>query len=334
MFWLKLLIVAATTIGKFSAAQPPDTGTTSATVQAPLNEREFRLITGDVRKGKIASANEQGLVLELDTGGFSERIPWAKFTQDTLKKLLRNPDTRPYATPFIEIPPEVKAKERARRVQRRRDFVAKTVPRVELPSPNAGLMATATTPVNLIVLGLLFAGNLYAAYEIAAFRNRSPALVCVVSVFLPVVGPLAFLSMPTRPESEADLEAQAGETAGQPADHPAPGRGVPAGGLSMAKGEKAGPAKLQPVTFTRGEATFDRRFFEIKFSGYFRVVLGEAEKEFVLVVKTVRNEYIAQRIARITGKEMHLQLLRGGTEAPVNFGEITQVELRPRSAVA
>jgi hypothetical protein len=101
--------------------------------------------------------------------------------------------------------------------------------------------------------------------------------------------------------------------------------------LSMAKMEKAAP-KLRPATYTRNDTTFDRRFFETKFPGFFRVVLGDAEKDFVLVIRTVRDEYVAQRIARITAREMHIQLRGTTIELVIPFGEITQVQVRHKDA--
>ena len=104
----------------------------------------------------------------------------------------------------------------------------------------------------------------------------------------------------------------------------------------MSKGHSGGStATVQPAIYTRNDTTFDRRFFETKFSGFFRVVLGEAEKDYIIVVKTVRDEYMAKRIARITTNELHLQLLHGGgAEKSVSFGEIVQVQLRHKDAKA
>ena len=39
---------------------------------------EYRLNNGDVLNGQAASFNDDGLVVRLDLGGFSPRIPWGK----------------------------------------------------------------------------------------------------------------------------------------------------------------------------------------------------------------------------------------------------------------
>jgi hypothetical protein len=52
----------------------------------------------------------------------------------------------------------------------------------------------------------------------------------------------------------------------------------------------------------------------------------------VLVVRTAKQEYIARRISRISSSEVHLQLLRGNTEAGVPFGEISEVLVRHKDA--
>jgi hypothetical protein len=84
--------------------------------------------------------------------------------------------------------------------------------------------------------------------------------------------------------------------------------------------------------YNRSNTTFDRRFFETKFTGFFRVVPAENEKDLVLVVKAAKSEYIARRISRISMGEMHLQLQRGGTEVSVPFGEIMEVSVRNKDA--
>ena len=84
--------------------------------------------------------------------------------------------------------------------------------------------------------------------------------------------------------------------------------------------------------FKRGDFTLNRRFIETKFSGFFRVVPTEAEKDLVFVVRTNKNEYIAKRISRISSNEMHVTLLRGGIEQMVPFADITELQIRHKDA--
>src|SRR6185437_3062346 len=76
---------------------------------------EYHLSNGDVLKGEAASFNDDGLVVRLDIGGFSPRIPWGKFTQETLKELSTNPQAKEFVEPYIDIPIEVKEKEKKKK---------------------------------------------------------------------------------------------------------------------------------------------------------------------------------------------------------------------------
>jgi hypothetical protein len=297
---------------------------------------EFRLTNGDVHRGDVASVDDDGLVIRLDIGGFSTRIGWGKLTQETLKELAKNPQAARFVEAFIEAPPEP-PKEKA---VKKRDIVVKPVPRLERLEKTS-VFASYNTPGGLAILIVLFLANIYAAYEIAVFRNRPAALVCGISAILPVVGPIVFLSLPTAGE-EGDPE-HGMAPAGAPGD-------VLASGGAVAQAKKTGPTpsglsvaapKLDnrteaPLTaggvYKRGDTTFNRRFFETKFAGLFRVVPSEAEKDLVLVIRAAKNEYIAKRITRIATNEMHVQTLRGGTEAMIPFGEIIEVQVRHKDA--
>lgn len=321
MLWLKILTMSA-----MLAAQS-EVGLRNVTGLKGKSEvpNEYKLVTGDVYHGEYSSPNEDGVVIKLGSGGFSERIPWAKFTQDTVKKLAAIPELTPMAGPFVDIPSEVKAQLAARRAARKMSFTPKPVSKIELPSGKPEFLATLMSPINLGMLGLLFVGNLFVAFEAAIFRNRPIALVCGVSAVLPVLGPILFLATPTLEEESSD--GGAGETVSEGAPEVAAKGG--ATNLAMAARSEKAVATLQPATYTRKDTEFDRRFFEVKFAGFFRVVLGEAEKEFEIVIKTPRDELVCKRIARITANEMHVQLVKsGGREAKVTFEEITQVQLR------
>ena len=301
---------------------------------------EFKLANGNILRGELASADEDGLVVKLDVGGFSKREPWINFPQETLKELARNPKAAPLVEPFIELEPEqIKAKEK------QKEIVVKPVSeRMERPIPKPNLAAAFITPIGLTILAVLLLANLYAAYEIAFFRQQPVPLVCGLSVLFPLLAPLIFLCLPTRlPGSEAEAITAAPEAAGAGAVHggakakttstfPA----APARGLSLAAASKqeAASAQTQPQTYTRGEFTFNRRFFETKFPGFFRMVPSEAEKDLVIVIKAVRGEYVGKRISRISMNEMHLQLQSGNASAEVMvpFVEIQSVQIRHKDA--
>jgi hypothetical protein len=114
------------------------------------------------------------------------------------------------------------------------------------------------------------------------------------------------------------------------ADHPA--------GLKLAKSETSlaqGKAKLpETITYRRGQYTFNRRFFETKFSGFFGVVRRDADRDMILVIKTTRGEYAGQRISRIAANDLHLEVHRGSAseEVLIPFTEIQQISHKHKDA--
>jgi hypothetical protein len=299
---------------------------------------EFKMNNGDVYRGEATGFDDEGMVVRLDIGGFSGRLSWSRMTQETLKELAKNPQAARYAEPFIELTAEEQQKQK-----QKKEIVVKPVPRLE-PLDKRGFFAAVASPVGLLLLGALYLANLFAGFEVAVFRQRPMAMVVITSAILPVLGPLLFLTMPAATPHEASTmegaDAQEPAHAGPP---PVPGgrvtnkvasTGVPSGGgLSIAQTEKQSSTPVaEPGVYKRGEFTFNRRFFETKFPGFFRVVPSEAEKDLVLVIRAAKNEFVAKRISRISSNEMHVQTLRGGTEAMVPFGEIIEVQVRHKEA--
>ena len=112
------------------------------------------------------------------------------------------------------------------------------------------------------------------------------------------------------------------------------GGGAGAGMLPEAKKmsfAQAGPKQsgLKPQTWTRGDTRFDRSFFQSNFPNYFKVALGVAERDMVLAVKTGKREYVGQRIKRISGTDVHMELLNG-KEQKISFSETGTVDLRAK----
>ena len=297
-------------------------------VQAAVLAAEFKLTNGDVLKGEAAQITSDGMVVRLDVGGFSDRVGWARFTQESLKSLLDNPAAKKFVEPFIEIPIEQKKRERAKKTE---IVVKDPETRLDRPNPKARFFPGLITPAGFMVLGLFMAANLYAAFAIAQFRARPVALVMGVSLLFPVLGPIIFLMSPDAEGSgPPPLDAPAPSTNEVvSAEAKVPGMQSGLGLQSHQKPTKAGGDASAQV-YRRSDTTFDRRFFETKFTGFFRVV--PENPDMVLVVKTAKQEYVARRISRISANEVHLQMLRGNTESSVTFGEIAEVQVRHKDA--
>lgn len=299
---------------------------------------DFKLLDDSHIKGTPSSWDENGVVFNLDTGGFSHRVNWGKFDQDSLKLLAQNEKLRQLVDPFIEIPPAARPKPKP--------IILKEVSRIDRPAGRTTFFSSFASPLGLGMVVLLYLANLFAAYEIGRYRNRPVSAVCAVSALLPFLGPLIFLASPTlgheaAPETEgqvADAAAIPGvPAAGSPggATSRKVGVGIPAaptgGGLRVATAEaKPEAGKGGRKIFKRGDYTFNRRFLETQFSGFFRIVPLETEKDLVLVINTPKQEYVGRRISRISSNELFLQLQQGGgtKEVRVLFGEIAQITVR------
>ena len=304
------------------------------TMGSQISADTFIYENGNVREGRVSDINEESLVIRLDIGGFDDRIDLVYLSQETLKMLAENPEYTQFVEPFIELPEEEIHPPQ---------IVVKQPERMEKPEQRGGFMPTLASPVGILLLLALYVGNLFCAVEIARFRQRPVALVCGVSAILPVLGPLLFLLMPSLDHASTyheDYEEEAHapvDEAPAPAAAAAPaatGPGTGKSSLGLAKGNASGGSGggLEGSVFSKDDTTFNRNFFETKFTEFFRVVPSASIRNLVLVFKTVKREYVAKRITRISGSDLHIQLLQGAKEVSVSFGEIVQVEVKNKDA--
>lgn len=295
-----------------------------------LQAETFELSDGTSISGEIIlPATMDGLNFKISQSKY-QRVPWEKFSQAALLELAKNPKLVTFVEPLIEPPEE----ERVRKTE----IVIKPVERLEQPAKGSVFGALFHTGIGLMTLALIYAGNIYAAYEVAVVKAQSPLLVCGVSAVLPVIGQIIFLCMPTRMEAakEKNAEQAAAREAATAQVQARIGASAEAAGIQIARHADIPAEATIPETqvFARGKFTFNRRFFETKFSGFFGVVRREAEKDLMLTVKTARGEFLVQRISRITGNEMHLEVRKGGAsqEVTVPFTEVTEVQLKHKDA--
>lgn len=292
---------------------------------------EYKLTNGDIYRGEASSFNDDGLVVRLAIGGFSPRVPWGRLTQETLKELEASAEAKEFVEPYIEVPIEIKQQERQKKKEIRVSDPPTKVAHVE---NKTGFFAAMGNPLGYALLGILYLANLYAAMEVARFRGRPVGLVMGVSAIAPIVGPALFALLPGAHvyAEPAPAHEPAATEAVNPTQAALP-PGMAASGLSVAStgGGKAATNPAYTMVHTRANSTIDRRFFETKFSGFFRVVPADAEKDLVLVIKTPKKEIVGTRVSRISASEVHVQLQQGA-ETSVAFGEITEVSVRPKGA--
>jgi len=286
----------------------------------------FQLTDGEPITGEVVSFNESGLILRLPDGTYSERLAWTKFSQPDLKKLSENQKIAPFVEPFIEISQEERLQKTAVDV--------KPVPRLDRPAPQSLLGALFSSSVGIFLVLVVYGANIYAGYEVAVFRAQSRPLVCGIAAVLPILGPIIFLCMPTKIEKpEEELSPEAAAAAQMPAfSVPTSPDAAEAEAQTHAPGHPAGLPATE--TYQRGAYTFNRRFIETKFAKFFGVVRRDADKDMVLVVKAARGSYIATRISRITGNDMHVEVHKGAAseEVMVPFSEIQEIQIKHKDA--
>ena len=268
-------------------------------------------------------------MIKLDDGTYADRLEWGKFNQESLKKLAQNPKAAPLVEPYLE-PSEEELAEAAKRTE----IVIRTdYPKLERPTAKPGFIKSLfTSGVGLLGLFLIYAANIYAGYEVSIFRARSPGLICGVSAVLPILGPIIFLCMPTQVESKEDIvqeparEREAYYVAGvEPADN------LPA---ELAVVDDA--AQLpRTKTFPRGQFTFNRRFFETQFPGFFGVVRQESDQDMTLLIDSTRGHHFeVARIVQLDANGVCIQVNTGGVphEEAIPFLEIQQIILKHKDA--
>ena len=296
----------------------------------------FHLTDGQTVTGEIVAMDEKGIILKLPDGQYADQMPWGKLSQADLKQLQENPKAAPLLEPFIELTQEDKLK--------RTEIEIKDVARLARPARQSLIAAMFSSGIGVFILLLVYAGNLYAAYEVSVFRARPVGLVCGLAAVAPVVAPIIFLSMPThlkhqeaewQPPAEDSVEAGI-EAAAVAADQIAETGESGKPGLGLAPSAPAAAALPPTKTFLRGQFTFNRRFFETQMPTYFGVVRPEVEKDMVLSIKSARGSHVAQRITRISGNDIQFQVQKGqaSEDVTIPFIEIHEVRLKHKDAQA
>lgn len=288
-----------------------------------LRAETFKLADGQVLEGEPIGPNAQSVVIKKPDGSFSDRISWGKFSPEALKKFDKIPATKRFVAEFIE-PEEEKVVKKAKP-----EIPFNAPPRLERPDPKAGFGSLFSSSIGLVMLVLLYAANLYSAYEISVFRNYHPALVCGIAAVMPVLTQIVFLCVPTyvKPVGEEALQEASPNSEYVPPPVPIDGVLPDENGVVPAP---SAPAHPPAQVYTRGQTTFNRRFFETKLAGFLRVVPSEEDKDMVMDIETLRGKFTAQRITRIMPSDLVLHVRKGNAteDVTIPFTEVREVTVR------
>ncbi len=305
------------------------------------NAGTYTLSDGTRVSGDPISYDDTGVLLKTGEDSYSPRLSWGKFTDEALRQLrdeAKNAHDRAIVEPMVsDEAPSEKAKFR--------QIMVKPVEMPVRPSGPLGVLAIFRSPLGWVMLLILYGGNLFAAYEIAIFRKRPLPVVCGLAAipFIGVATSLYFLSLPeptsaedqTSPSGGAAAPSPYAPEAAPPAPSPAAGSAVPAPADEEpepgASASVPSPPRLpEPVVFRRGDFSFNRRFFETKLTGFFRVVLSAADKDMLIHIKSARGDFVGKRISQITQSELYLEVFKEDATADemIPFMEITEVQIR------
>jgi hypothetical protein len=289
----------------------------------------LNLTDGTSWTGEILKFDDNGMMLKA-TGDVYTNLPWARFSQATLKQLVQNPqltqdpkrNIRQFVEVFIEpdesqLPPKPAIK-------------VHPVTRLERPAHSSVLGGMVHSPAGLFILLVLYLANLFAAWEVAIFRARPVAQVVGLSALLPIIGPVVFLVRPTQIEPAAEMDD--GTTAAEGKDGKMPGKKMAAeiqiAEVSPQEMEK--DTKPKPQVFARGKFTFNKRFIETKFAGFVGELKGDG-KLFVMSIRTTKETFTVNYITQIRASDFILETVEKGV-VTVPLADLKEITLTPKPA--
>lgn len=268
--------------------------------------------------GDIVKFDDNGIMIHTPEDAFTN-VPWARFSQDGLKLLSANPKIKQFSDPFI-LPTEA---ERAAAPVIEIKEVDKRLKRPADPSLFGGLLKSG---VGLFVLFLIYAANLFAAYEISIVKARAAAQVMGVAAVLPIIGPVIFLIMPMWTPPPV-VEAAPADPAAPAVPGQKPGE-VQIGEASW-KPQEEKEKQPEAQVYARGKFTFNKRFIETRFAAYIGAADGEQAKKFGMEVRTMKEVLTIERIAQIGVAEVIFETPKG--QVTVQLADIQEIKLNPKT---
>jgi hypothetical protein len=296
----------------------------------------YTLVDGSKISGEPISQNDSGVIFKTDNDVDLGRVEWDKFTQQALKQLLeqaKTPRERSLIESLIDDQETVKRKE----------IVVTPVQTPERPTTGLGLAAIFASPVGLFILLVLYCGNLFAAYEVALYRRQPAGTVCGLAAipFLGILSTIFYLASPTRViliDGQAPLEPTVRfQETPPPSSAPRPDEPLHAEVVEDSipvQQTVTAPVLPDTIVYKKGDFFFNRRFFETKLAGFFRVVPNDNQKDMVVQINSGRGNFVGRRITRITPAELYLQVFKDNATADemIPFVEIVEVQVRHKDS--
>lgn len=315
-----------------------------------LAAETLTLADGTSVTGDIVKSDDGGVMVHTSEDAYTN-LPWAQFSQDSLRQLAQTPKYRNFVEPFIEPttaerPPKPEIKVNA-------------VSRMVLPAHPSLIGGLFESSLGLFILLVVYGTNLYAAYEIAVVRGKAVPLVMAVAAVLPVAGPIIFLcqpvqsdaaeeAAPTEPAANGGAPATAAASAAAPvagsrppSSQAATGAGAPpassapssaaSGDIQVVPTWQTEPEVKKPEAqvFARGKFTLNRRFIETRFAPFIGEPKGEA-KTFSMQIKTAKATIAVESIKQIAALEAILETPNGQVAVP--YTDIQEIKLIPKTA--
>ncbi len=332
---LTVLLAVMMLVSSLSAAVVVENG--------QVKRGKFKLKDGTEISGEVTGPNGLGVVFRYDEGDlkgkFSPRYKWEQFSQETLKEFLQDNRVKNFVGVLIEIKTEDLSAMQDEALPERKarpPLELKPVPKAVREHGDATFFGAIFSGTGLLLALAMYGANLFAAYEIAYFRNYHFAIVCGVAAVVPLIGPTVFLCLPTR-SKHAEVE----DTGPQPGDT----ADVMAAGDEGEAEAEAAPVYAEPVpavaqipatqVFKRGEVAINRRFIETKFAPFFRVIIGDNEKDLRLVIKSSKGEFVGNRVSKVTQTDMSLQITNdagASIEETFPISDIFEIQIRHKDA--
>lgn len=300
---------------------------------------KFKLKDGTEISGDVSGPNQVGVLFRYtegdNAGKFTKRYKWEEFSQETLADFKQDNRVKRYVELLIEIKTTDFGTVQDETLPERKPrppVEVKPVSKATREFADATVFGALFSGSGLILLLLIYGANLFAAYEVAYFRNYHFAVVCGTAAVVPVIGPLVFLCLPTRSKHAPVVDA--GPQPGDTADV-----------MNEEDEEEEAVVEVAPMpvvaqipatqVFKRGEVAINRRFIETKFAPFFRVIIGDNEKDLRLVIKSSKGEFVGNRVSKVTQTDMSLQITNesgASIEETFPIADIFEIQIRHKDA--